>query len=580
MEDSSINLLDDCLTSLHTKQVQQRGRWRDAAARGSQRRAQDAPRKDLLRRPGGKQPAPPQRTPLDTRATDVPSPVLAARAAKARGYRYSLDDDDGMAPGLRFAATAADEGETAKLKAALRREAARAERAAPEREAARAGRAARTVDADPLDNITSGRRARATGAQRHNEAPPHNVTRGAKRAAAARRPTVVAPVPVLARPARDAKPAPPPGQPSPPQRHPPRGTPGAGLPPRSFDRGTAGGKARRPSLTFRPAPPAGTPSPPKPHAPRGPPRGTPPPGPSPEYDRRRPSLDAAPSPTRFRAGGPQSFDDGAASFDSGLFDADRGGGLFDAAAIQPKARRTRDARVNPLFSETGPRQLPGLARPGPPEQPPEVARALARHRRPAAEPSVLLGPDGRPLRTPKSVSTPADPLENGALAASSDPLAQKVAGLERGFGKAIDDWLAEHASASPQMRERFADHLTQQYMCSALDGLPSTDAVRAVRRRVAAKIELVAAGVREPKAPSPVKRTAPWRCPACGRTNEPEQMSCTVCQRSAPDGPVVDPALVKSIGAMKRRSDAKATEIQGLMADTEGFLKKLRDRNA
>ena len=109
---------------------------------------------------------------------------------------------------------------------------------------------------------------------------------------------------------------------------------------------------------------------------------------------------------------------------------------------------------------------------------------------------------------------------------------------------------------------------------------PATDAVRAVRRRVAAKIELVAAGVREPKAPSPVKRTAPWRCPACGRTNEPEQMSCTVCQRSAPDGPVVDPALVKSIGAMKRRSDAKATEIQGLMADTEGFLKKLRDRNA
>jgi len=395
-----------------------------------------------------------------------------------------------------------------------------------------------------------------------------------------RRPAVAAPVPVLARPARDAKPAPPPGQPSPPKRHPPRGTPGAGSPPRSFDRGTAGGKARRPSLNFRPAPPAGTPSPPKPHAPRGPPRSTPPPGPSPEYDRRRPSLDAAPSPTRFRAGGPRSFDDGAASFDSGLFDADRGGGLFDAAAIQPKARRTCDARVNPLFSETGPRQLPDLARPDPPEQPPEVARALARHRRPAAEPSVLLGPDGRPLRTPKSVRMDTDPLENGALAASSDPLAQKVAGLERGFGKAIDDWLAEHAGTSPQMRERFADHLTQQYMCSALDGLPSTDAVRAVRRRVAAKIELVAAGVREPKAPSPVKRTAPWRCPACGRTNEPEQMSCTVCQRSCPDGPVVDPALVKSIGAMKRQSDAKATEIQGLMADTEGFLKKLRDRNA
>ena len=39
----------------------------------------------------------------------------------------------------------------------------------------------------------------------------------------------------------------------------------------------------------------------------------------------------------------------------------------------------------------------------------------------------------------------------------------------------------------------------------------------------------------------------------------------------------MDPALVASIGAMKARSDVKANEIQGLMGDTEAFLKKLRD---
>ena len=34
MGDTSIGLLDDCLTSLHTKQLQQRNKWRDAASRG------------------------------------------------------------------------------------------------------------------------------------------------------------------------------------------------------------------------------------------------------------------------------------------------------------------------------------------------------------------------------------------------------------------------------------------------------------------------------------------------------------------------------------------------------------------
>ena len=104
MGDTSIGLLDDCLTSLHTKQLQQRNKWRDAASRGGGQRRPAAdeyspPRKDLLRRPGDKslspKPAPPAGAPppKTTVGRDTPSPVLAARAAKARGYRYSLDDD-------------------------------------------------------------------------------------------------------------------------------------------------------------------------------------------------------------------------------------------------------------------------------------------------------------------------------------------------------------------------------------------------------------------------------------------------------------------------------------------------------
>ena len=105
MGDTSIGLLDDCLTSLHTKQLQQRNKWRDAASRGGGQRRPAAdeyspPRKDLLRRPAGEKslspkPAPPAGAPppKTTVGRDTPSPVLAARAAKARGYRYSLDDD-------------------------------------------------------------------------------------------------------------------------------------------------------------------------------------------------------------------------------------------------------------------------------------------------------------------------------------------------------------------------------------------------------------------------------------------------------------------------------------------------------
>ena len=76
MGDTSIGLLDDCLTSLHTKQLQQRNKWRDAASRGGgpRRPAADEyspPRKDLLRRPAGEKslspkPAPPAGAPPPT----------------------------------------------------------------------------------------------------------------------------------------------------------------------------------------------------------------------------------------------------------------------------------------------------------------------------------------------------------------------------------------------------------------------------------------------------------------------------------------------------------------------------------
>ena len=92
MGDTSIGLLDDCLTSLHTKQLQQRNKWRDAASRGGGQRRPAAdeyspPRKDLLRRPAGEslspKPAPPAGAPPPkTVGRDTPSPVLAARAAR------------------------------------------------------------------------------------------------------------------------------------------------------------------------------------------------------------------------------------------------------------------------------------------------------------------------------------------------------------------------------------------------------------------------------------------------------------------------------------------------------------------
>ena len=94
MGDTSIGLLDDCLTSLHTKQLQQRNKWRDAASRGGgQRRPRPTStrrRADPPRRPAGEslspKPAPPRAPPPPkTVGRDTPSPVLAARAAKARG---------------------------------------------------------------------------------------------------------------------------------------------------------------------------------------------------------------------------------------------------------------------------------------------------------------------------------------------------------------------------------------------------------------------------------------------------------------------------------------------------------------
>ena len=43
-------------------------------------------------------------------------------------------------------------------------------------------------------------------------------------------------------------------------------------------------------------------------------------------------------------------------------------------------------------------------------------------------------------------------------------------------GMAVAAWLAQNSDTTPDARARFAAHLTQQYMCSVLDALPSPDA--------------------------------------------------------------------------------------------------------
>ena len=197
MGDTSIGLLDDCLTSLHTKQLQQRNKWRDAASRGGGQRRPAAdeyspPRKDLLRRPAGEKslspkPAPPAGAPPPkTVGRDTPSPVLAARAAKARGYRYSLDDDDPLA----------------------------AVKGPRERRMKRVSRDRRPADVvvapAPVVAAPAARRARPAP-----KAPKPAPPRGPPKADASSQ----------RRPSLNFRPAPPPGEPSPPKVHAPRGPP-------------------------------------------------------------------------------------------------------------------------------------------------------------------------------------------------------------------------------------------------------------------------------------------------------------------------------------------------------------------
>ena len=203
MGDTSIGLLDDCLTSLHTKQLQQRNKWRDAASRGGGQRRPAAdeyspPRKDLLRRPAGDKslspkPAPPAGAPPPkTVGRDTPSPVLAARAAKARGYRYSLDDDP-------LAAVAGPR----------------------ERRMKRVSRDRRPADVvvapAPVVAAPAARRARPAP-KAPKPAPPRGPIKKAD-ASSQRRPSL------------NFRPAPPPGEPSPPKVRAPRGPPKHSPPP-------------------------------------------------------------------------------------------------------------------------------------------------------------------------------------------------------------------------------------------------------------------------------------------------------------------------------------------------------------
>ena len=132
-------------------------------------------------------PAPPAGAPPPkTVGRDTPSPVLAARAAKARGYRYSLDDDEPLA----------------------------AVKGPRERRMKRVSRDRRPADVvvapAPVVAAPAARRARPAP-----KAPKPALPRGPPKADASSQ----------RRPSLNFRPAPPPGEPSPPKVHAPRGPP-------------------------------------------------------------------------------------------------------------------------------------------------------------------------------------------------------------------------------------------------------------------------------------------------------------------------------------------------------------------
>ena len=88
----------------------------------------------------------------------------------------------------------------------------------------------------------------------------------------------------------------------------------------------------------------------------------------------------------------------------------------------------------------------------------------------------------------------------------------------------------------------------------------------------------MSSGIKPPPPKGPAKD---WTCAACSKANPPDARVCGVCRKRAPSGdePAPEP-LVKSVAKMKRHTDAKASEIQGLTDDIQGFLQDLKSKNA
>jgi hypothetical protein len=135
--------------------------------------------------------------------------------------------------------------------------------------------------------------------------------------------------------------------------------------------------------------------------------------------------------------------------------------------------------------------------------------------------------------------------------------------VERDFGAEVDAWLARNAGAAPRARERFADQLTTKYMCAMLDELPTTDAMRAVRRRVSARIERVAAGepgITSPAA-TPQSRLRSAARPRSAGATRPQAMATrprSAAGRRAPFAPPRSPAppsRPRSAGATRPSAD-------------------------
>ncbi|KAJ1459766.1 hypothetical protein M885DRAFT_511002 [Pelagophyceae sp. CCMP2097] len=267
----------------------------------------------------------------------------------------------------------------------------------------------------------------------------------------------------------------------------------------------------------------------------------------------------------------------------------RGAPLATSVRQSPQVRQHMPALPTP--------QVDGAA------QSPRAARDGAR-RDPSSDDSDLC-PDGAALpdgaaplggeayqRTTERYSVRIDAVphvHDAALSDAANRAGAAAADVEKAFTADVEGWLAANAAAPTVQRERYADALTDRFLCALLDPLPATAAVSRARKRVARAIEALASSAPE-RLPSPQD----WKCALCSKKNKHAAANCCVCKRprpapatapipagaaAAPEGPEVLAARAADLarhGALARQNAAKAREFENLSGEINDVLSRIR----